>query len=56
MYKVPDAEQLFRRIVFNVVGRICDDHTKKLFFQSVVTISESTVPSISVSTNQNKNI
>ena len=24
----PQAEQLFRRMVFNVIARNCDDHTK----------------------------
>lgn len=33
IYKVPDAEQLFRRMVFNVVARICDDHTKNFAFR-----------------------
>jgi len=28
----PDAEQLFRRMVFNVVARNCDDHTKNFAF------------------------
>ena len=28
----PDAEQMFRRMVFNVVARNCDDHTKTLRF------------------------
>jgi serine/threonine-protein kinase HipA len=28
----PDAEQLFRRMVFNVMGRNCDDHTKNFAF------------------------
>jgi serine/threonine-protein kinase HipA len=27
-----DAEQMFRRMVFNVVGRNCDDHTKNFSF------------------------
>lgn len=29
----PDAEQLFRRMVFNVVARNCDDHTKNFAFR-----------------------
>lgn len=28
----PNAEQLFRRMVFNVMGRNCDDHTKNFSF------------------------
>jgi serine/threonine-protein kinase HipA len=28
----PQAEQLFRRMVFNVIGRNCDDHTKNFGF------------------------
>jgi len=28
----PDAEQLFRRMVFNVLARNCDDHTKNHAF------------------------
>ena len=28
----PEAEQLFRRMVFNVVARNCDDHTKNFAF------------------------
>lgn len=28
----PDAEQMFRRMVFNVVSRNCDDHTKNFSF------------------------
>lgn len=28
----PDAEQLFRRMVFNVLARNCDDHTKNFAF------------------------
>ena len=28
----PDAEQLFRRMVFNVLSRNCDDHTKNFAF------------------------
>ncbi len=28
----PDAEQLFRRMVFNVIARNCDDHTKNFSF------------------------
>lgn len=28
----PQAEQLFRRMVFNVIGRNCDDHTKNFAF------------------------
>lgn len=27
-----DAEQMFRRMVFNVVGRNCDDHTRNIAF------------------------
>lgn len=27
-----DAEQMFRRMVFNVIGRNCDDHTKNFSF------------------------
>jgi len=27
-----DAEQMFRRMVFNVIARNCDDHTKKNSF------------------------
>lgn len=29
----PEAEQLFRRMVFNVVARNCDDHTKNFSFR-----------------------
>lgn len=29
----PDAEQLFRRMVFNVLARNCDDHTKNFSFR-----------------------
>ena len=29
----PDAEQLFRRMVFNVVARNCEDHTKNFAFR-----------------------
>ena len=28
----PQAEQLFRRMVFNVIARNCDDHTKNFAF------------------------
>ncbi|MEE1885444.1 type II toxin-antitoxin system HipA family toxin [Pedobacter flavus] len=28
----PDAEQMFRRMVFNIIGRNCDDHTKNFAF------------------------
>jgi serine/threonine-protein kinase HipA len=28
----PDADQLFRRMVFNVIARNCDDHTKNFAF------------------------
>jgi serine/threonine-protein kinase HipA len=28
----PDAEQLYRRMVFNVLARNCDDHTKNFSF------------------------
>jgi serine/threonine-protein kinase HipA len=28
----PEAEELFRRMVFNVMGRNCDDHTKNFAF------------------------
>jgi serine/threonine-protein kinase HipA len=28
----PEAEQLFRRMVFNVISRNCDDHTKNVAF------------------------
>jgi serine/threonine-protein kinase HipA len=28
----PDAEQMFRRMVFNVLARNCDDHTKNFSF------------------------
>lgn len=28
----PQAEQLYRRMVFNVIGRNCDDHTKNFAF------------------------
>jgi serine/threonine-protein kinase HipA len=28
----PQAEQLFRRMVFNVISRNCDDHTKNFAF------------------------
>lgn len=28
----PDAEQLFRRMCFNVIARNCDDHTKNISF------------------------
>ncbi len=29
----PEAEQLFRRMVFNVIARNCDDHTKNFSFR-----------------------
>jgi len=29
----PDAEQMFRRMVFNVLARNCDDHTKNFSFR-----------------------
>jgi len=29
----PDAEQMFRRMVFNVIARNCDDHTKNFSFR-----------------------
>ena len=29
----PDAEQMFRRMVFNVAARNCDDHTKNFAFR-----------------------
>lgn len=29
----PDAEQMFRRMVFNVLARNCDDHTKNFTFR-----------------------
>jgi serine/threonine-protein kinase HipA len=29
----PDAEQMFRRMVFNVMARNCDDHTKNFAFR-----------------------
>jgi serine/threonine-protein kinase HipA len=29
----PEAEQLFRRMVFNVIARNCDDHTKNFAFR-----------------------
>jgi len=29
----PDAEQMFRRMVFNVLARNCDDHTKNFAFR-----------------------
>lgn len=29
----PDAEQMFRRMVFNVMARNCDDHTKNFSFR-----------------------
>jgi serine/threonine-protein kinase HipA len=29
----PDAEQMFRRMVFNVIARNCDDHTKNFAFR-----------------------
>lgn len=29
----PDADQLYRRMVFNVMSRNCDDHTKNLTFE-----------------------
>ncbi|MCF8237318.1 MAG: type II toxin-antitoxin system HipA family toxin [Saprospiraceae bacterium] len=29
----PDAEQMFRRMVFNVAARNCDDHTKNVAFR-----------------------
>lgn len=28
----PDAEQMYRRMVFNVIARNCDDHTKNIAF------------------------
>ena len=28
----PEAEQMFRRMVFNVIARNCDDHTKNFSF------------------------
>ena len=30
--KYPDAEQMFRRMVFNVLATNCDDHTKNFSF------------------------
>ena len=29
----PDAEQMYRRLVFNVIARNCDDHTKNFAFR-----------------------
>ena len=29
----PEAEQMFRRMVFNVMARNCDDHTKNFSFR-----------------------
>ncbi|MEY3501522.1 MAG: hypothetical protein RL308_3195, partial [Bacteroidota bacterium] len=29
----PEAEQMFRRMVFNVLARNCDDHTKNFSFR-----------------------
>lgn len=29
----PDAEQMYRRMVFNVIARNCDDHTKNIAFR-----------------------
>lgn len=29
----PDAEQMYRRMVFNVIARNCDDHTKNFAFR-----------------------
>ena len=31
--KYPEAEQMFRRMVFNVLATNCDDHTKNVSFQ-----------------------
>ena len=31
----PDAEQMFRRMVFNVAARNCDDHTKNFSFRLI---------------------
>ena len=31
----PDAEQMFRRMVFNVMARNCDDHTKNFSFRLI---------------------
>jgi serine/threonine-protein kinase HipA len=31
--KYPEAEQMFRRMVFNVLATNCDDHTKNFSFQ-----------------------
>lgn len=28
----PDAEQMFKRMVFNIIGKNCDDHTKNFAF------------------------
>ena len=33
----PEAEQMFRRMVFNVLARNCDDHTKNFAFKMDVT-------------------
>ena len=31
--KYPEAEQMFRRMVFNVLSTNCDDHTKNFSFR-----------------------
>ena len=31
--KYPEAEQMFRRMVFNVLATNCDDHTKNISFR-----------------------
>jgi serine/threonine-protein kinase HipA len=33
MLTYPEAEQMFRRMVFNVISRNCDDHTKNFAFR-----------------------
>jgi serine/threonine-protein kinase HipA len=33
MLTYPDAEQMFRRMVFNIAARNCDDHTKNFAFR-----------------------
>ena len=33
MLTYPEAEQMFRRMVFNVIARNCDDHTKNFAFR-----------------------
>jgi serine/threonine-protein kinase HipA len=43
-----DAEELFRRMVFNVMGRNCDDHTKNFSFLMDKTGSWKLAPAFDV--------